>query len=321
MNALRYYRQPSTFLMTVLGLTICLLAITQQTYAQACKKGSIEVGRQNTLSYVLEILTEETVTCDDGRQFTFTQKQRNDAVIGLINNKRNGGGGIAFVPTPTIEERLRNAGANDALISLINQEWARNTDKTAFTIRLGDEARRDGKFDEAIVNYDKALELDPNNGNVFNNRALAYKALGLQYKKQGEKFKQEKNEEEAVKSFAESNKNYDKAIEDFTRAILADENASTRYFNRGICHYEKPTNNNLEQSKANGNKAIEDFTQAIFKNPDYKDGYEWRANTYRYLIGGKEAREKAVADYQECIKLGGCRGESIRNFISATKPD
>lgn len=87
-------------------------------------------------------------------------------------------------------------------------EAIRATDEAAlatYYLDRGDEYRNRGDYEQAITNYDKVIELDPN-------YALAYKKRGSVYSKQG---------------------NYEQALVDYQHYLELDPNAS----DRGIVEY------------------------------------------------------------------------------------
>lgn len=102
----------------------------------------------------------------------------------------------------------------------------------------------------AITNYNKSIELDPNNDLAFSNRGLALDMIG----------------------------EHSQAIQDHTQAIALVPNVPQYYFNRGLAykHIGK-----LEL-------AIEDYSQAITLNPNYAEAYNNRGLAYFELEGGLE---------------------------------
>ena len=118
-----------------------------------------------------------------------------------------------------------------------------------------------GKCKEAIVYYNKAIELDPNNSAAYNNRGNAKKDL-VQYKE---------------------------ALKDYNKAIELDHNNSAAYYNRGSLKI------NLEEYK----EAIKDFNKAIELDHNYLYAYNNRGNV-KYKLG---QYEEAIKDYNRAIEL------------------
>lgn len=87
------------------------------------------------------------------------------------------------------------------------------------------------KYDEAISDYNKALELDPKHVYAYNNRGLAYQAQGK----------------------------YDKAMSDYNKALELDPKHVRTYNNRGNAY--------LKQEKLA--KAILDYNKALALDPKY----------------------------------------------------
>jgi tetratricopeptide (TPR) repeat protein len=307
-----YRKSFSLSLLIVAALFICLSGNSQYVSAQQkCPPlDPTEVSIPVTRCVVLFLLNRQTIP---GTDTVLTPKQKSDAVIMLIKRWK----GISFVLTPLVEAEFMEAGATPELMKVIKREWDKVSSQPLYFLRLADGLRAQRSYEEAIENYNKALELDPGNVEIYHNRAVAFSDLGKKYKDEANQFKKESREEDAVKSFEESNRYYDRAIEDFTTAIRMDPSGANRYYSRGVVYSYKPTNNNIEQTKANNRKAIEDFERAIYYNPDYIEAYRQRAEAHRFL----GERENAVNDYQKCIERGGCREERIRSYVSASRPE
>ena len=81
------------------------------------------------------------------------------------------------------------------------------------------------KYPFAIADYDKAIELNPDDADTYINRGISYKNL----------------------------KESQKAIADYTKAIELNPDYATAYNNRGLAYYD------LKEFP----KAIADYTKAI----------------------------------------------------------
>ncbi len=152
-----------------------------------------------------------------------------------------------------------------------------------------------GKYKEAITNYDKAIELNPQRAIAYNNRGIA-------------NFNLDKHEE---------------AITDYTKAIELNPQYAIAYRNRGIAKlhsgkneeaiedYDKAIEFNPKHAKAYNNRgnaklhsgkneeAIEDYNKAIELNPQFADTYYNRGNAKLALHKYKEA----IKDYSKAIDL------------------
>lgn len=118
-----------------------------------------------------------------------------------------------------------------------------------------------GHLEKAVKEYNKAIELDPNYALAYNNRGVVYKELGQM--------------EEALK-------NYDKATE-------LDPNYALTYFNQGVVYKEL----------GDVEKALKDYDKAIELNPNYAHVYNNRGVLYSDL----GQLEKALKDYDKAIEL------------------
>lgn len=110
-----------------------------------------------------------------------------------------------------------------------------------------------GQASEALMYYDKAIQLNPRFRDAYYNRGIAYGKLG----------------------------NHNQAIGDFNRAIEIDPKYAEAYNSRGIAY------NNL----GNYTLAIGDFDRAIEINPKYAEAYYNRAIAYNNLGNDNQAIE------------------------------
>jgi tetratricopeptide (TPR) repeat protein len=94
-------------------------------------------------------------------------------------------------------------------------------------------------FEQAIADYNKAIELNPKYGNAYNNRGN-------------------------IKS---KRSDFKGAIRDYSRAIELNSQFVEAYCNRGIAR----------ENLGDHSKALKDFDRAIELNPEYIDGYLRRA--------------------------------------------
>jgi len=92
-----------------------------------------------------------------------------------------------------------------------------------------------GKYDQAISDYTKAIEIDPGHSTAYNNRGVAY----------GEKGQ------------------YDRAISDYTKAIEINPRFAAAYYNRGLAY----------QNKGGYDQAIPDYNKALEINPRLAEAY------------------------------------------------
>lgn len=158
-----------------------------------------------------------------------------------------------------------------------------------------------GKYEEAIVDLDKAIVLDPQNKRAYYNRGNAEIYL----------------------------KHYDDAIADYDKAIALDPQYADAYNNRGtikkaLGRYEDAIvdydhvialspkfaigyNNRglVKNNLGHYAEAIADFDQAIILFPKYANAYNNRGYAYYKLGNTKANYQKAISDYDMSVQLGG----------------
>jgi tetratricopeptide (TPR) repeat protein len=152
-----------------------------------------------------------------------------------------------------------------------------------------------GQWDKAIVDYTRAIEIDPQYKDAYFNRGIAYGDLEqwneaiVDYTRTIELDPQYKNAYD-TRGVAYANLGqWDKAIADNTRALEIDPGLTNAYDNRGVAYV------NLGQR----DKAIADYFNAIRSDPENKKAYYHRGIAYRDL----GQWNKAIADYSEAIKI------------------
>ena len=118
-----------------------------------------------------------------------------------------------------------------------------------------------GKFEEAIQDYNKAIDLNPNDDLSYNNKGNAYFSLGK----------------------------FEDAIQDYNKAIDLNPNNASYYYNRGT------TFANLEKFE----DAIQDYNKAIDLNPNDESVYYNRGVAFIYL----NEYEKAIENLSKAIDL------------------
>ena len=162
-----------------------------------------------------------------------------------------------------------------------------------------------GEYELAIANYNKAIELNSNFADAYNNRGLAKAG-------RGEHRKAIKDYDEAI-SFNSRHasafnsrgvskaclKQYDEAIKDFNAAIKIDPMYMGAYYNRGLA---------LNRPDQDETAAIEDFGKVLDIRPNDAAAYYGRGLAWKSLGQLVEARKnleraQTLAQEQEFTEL------------------
>ncbi|MBN1995120.1 MAG: tetratricopeptide repeat protein [Anaerolineae bacterium] len=184
-------------------------------------------------------------------------------------------------------------------------------------------------YEQAIVDYSKAIRFDPQYAEAYVNRSTAHLLMGnygqavldcnqaqtlapdfvAAYTNRGIAYTGLRDYDRALADYEQSlvlsprnvyaffnrgntylwMSQYQEAVANYSQAIALDPDFVAAYVNRGVAHSELK-NNDL---------ALADFTQAIDLNPDYVYAYYNRANVYREL----QEHKKAIADYGKVVDL------------------
>ncbi|MCK5706856.1 MAG: tetratricopeptide repeat protein [Candidatus Aureabacteria bacterium] len=159
----------------------------------------------------------------------------------------------------------------------------------------GNAYKANGNFDAAILDLEKAIEINPKFAEAYNNRGIAYYNKG--------------NTDEAISSFnksieidprnvdAYSNRGIaydgkgkpDEAISDFNKSIEIDPEFANAYYGRGVAY----------DNKGKSDEAISDYDKAIEIDPEFAKAYYSRGNIYR----SKSDLDEAILDYNKAIEI------------------
>jgi tetratricopeptide (TPR) repeat protein len=153
-------------------------------------------------------------------------------------------------------------------------------------------------YDDAIVDYTDAIQLDPG-------RAAAFSGRGSAYYEKGDYDRALADENEALRLnpkyreaylrrgfvYAYGKQEYDSAIADYTAAIRVDPKYRDGYFHRGVAY---------QNGKKDYDRALADYQLVIRLDPNFSLAYYNRAQILR---ASKKDYDRAIADYTESIRL------------------
>ncbi|MDR1837382.1 MAG: tetratricopeptide repeat protein [Treponema sp.] len=176
-----------------------------------------------------------------------------------------------------------------------NIQAPRITENALDCLNSGKDFYAEGRLDEAIREFDRAIAINANLTDAYFIRGLAY--YGKQdYDRVIADFTQviriDPNDASAYfyRGNAYYNKqDYDRAIADYTQTIRINPNHAGTYNNRGFAYYDKQ----------DYDRAIADYTQAIRINPNYARAYNNRGLAYY----NKQDYDRAIADYTQAIRI------------------
>jgi tetratricopeptide (TPR) repeat protein len=170
-----------------------------------------------------------------------------DAVNGIQARNLNASGYMK-IETGDLEKRiaeLERAKENadwEAAVAAVRAERDRQEAAAKVHYDQGVRNYNAHNYNQAIVNFRQAIQINPNYADAYNYRGNAYFYT----------------------------KDYNRAIADYTQEIRLNPNYGAAYFNRGNAYlYTKDYN-----------RAIADYTQAIRLNPNYGAAYNNRGNAY-----------------------------------------
>ncbi|MEH2402363.1 tetratricopeptide repeat protein [Nostoc sp.] len=190
-----------------------------------------------------------------------------------------------ILPKPTNNQLLKSSFQPE----LDNSSQYRDEHLNILYVKLGDECFEKGEYQNAIANFNQALELKYSDIDLYYKRGLAHYQIG-DYEAAIADYSQ------AIQMNLHDAKSYNKrglalshlgrleeAINDYTQAIIINPNVAVAYKNRAEARSHLGDNQG----------AIEDYTQAIKINPDYADAYKNRGIA-RYLLDSQPGFPQAI---------------------------
>jgi Flp pilus assembly protein TadD len=157
----------------------------------------------------------------------------------------------------------------------------------------------DGKAQEAINQFNKAIRVKPDFAEAYKNRGNAYYKLE-QYQRSiedyNETIRMKPDFDEAYINRGNAHlmlEQYQLALDDYDKAIRPKSNYARVYKDRGITHYWL----------GNYSLAMDDFTEAIALEPGYAEAFSMRGIVYLF----QHNEELGCSDLQKACTLGKCK--------------
>ncbi len=167
--------------------------------------------------------------------------------------------------------------------------------RAAFYNNRGILYQRQNKWELALADYNKAIQINPNYVEAYYNRGILYS----KQKRRDLALPDYNKVIEVNPDFAQAYKNrgliyfeqkkLDIALSDYNKAIQVNSNYADAYYNRG----------NLYQNQKKWDLALADYNKAIQINPNYVDAYISRGNLYKE----QKKWDLALADYNKGIEI------------------
>ena len=165
------------------------------------------------------------------------------------------------------------------------------------------------ELDLALSDYSKAIEMNPNYSEAYNNRGSIYWNKGNQNQAFSDYDKAIELNPQNAQAYSNrglaflDRKEFDKALTDYNKSIELNPENSTAFNNRGTIFHKKNSHD----------KALSDFSRALEIDPKYDAAYYNRGLSYH----SKGELDRAIADYTKAIELNPLYEEAYNNRGSA----
>ncbi len=163
-----------------------------------------------------------------------------------------------------------------------------------------------GQVEEAIADYNKALELDSNLASTYNNRGVLRLNLGNRTDAMADFDAALRLNPKLLQAYNNRGKarslqgDLSGAIQDYSEAIALNPNVAEVFNNRG----------NARSLQGDLSEAIKDYNEAIGLDPNLADAYYNRALA-KSDLGQKE---QAIADYSQAVALNNGYWQAMNNI-------
>jgi tetratricopeptide (TPR) repeat protein len=192
-------------------------------------------------------------------------------------------------------EEYFKTGDYDSAISEYDRAIQLNPNNIeAYTYR-GNAYDSKGDIDRAISDFDQAIQLDPSYGKAYINRGVAYIVKGDLDRAISDLNKAIQLDPSSYAAYSNRGSAYqekgdlDHAISDYDQSIQLNPNDATTFYNRGVAYH----------NKGDLDHAIRDYDQAIQLNPNEYDAYYSRGLAYSL----KGDPDRAISDFNTAIQL------------------
>lgn len=160
-------------------------------------------------------------------------------------------------------------------------------------ISQGNQKVQDGRYDEAVKEYERALEIDPENARIHLLLGLTYAQLNkweeaLRYSKKATQLSQSYSTYYQLGLIYAATNAPDKALHSFDQALKLSPESYEAEYQKGM----------IFLNQKSYDQAIQSYERVIQLNPHYYDAYIGRGGAY-YLKGDPTSALSQVAELRE----------------------
>jgi tetratricopeptide (TPR) repeat protein len=203
---------------------------------------------------------------------------------------------LAYIYENIAEEFQRKRRLRDYLNKLYDIAADISSDSTDYFNELGNALKKQGRYTEAIEQYKKAIKINPENKNAYNNLGGIFSYYLEKYKEAIKQYEIAINIDPEYKdayynlgvAFANLGK-YTEAIEQYKKVINIDPGFKAAYYNLGI----------IFAKLKKYDEAIKQYKKVINIDPGFKAAYY----NLGAVFGNLEKYTEAIEQYKQVIRI------------------
>jgi tetratricopeptide (TPR) repeat protein len=206
---------------------------------------------------------------------------------------------------------LKDQGKPDEAIETYNKALAIKPDDAEAYNNMGNALQEQGKLEEAIAFYNKALSLKPDHADAYNNMGNALKDQGKlddAIETYNKALSLKPDYAEAYNNMGVALKDQGKleeAIEAYNKALSIKPDYADVYYNKSI----------VLQEQGKLNEAIDYYKNAISLKPDYAEAY----NNMGVTLQEQDKLEEAIEAYNKALAIKPDYADAYNNIGNALK--
>lgn len=148
----------------------------------------------------------------------------------------------------------------------------RETSPGAHEIFAATKLLEDGQYEEALLAYEKALQVDPDNIGLLRGKAQALMRMGIEEEFSSHQLTKDGKENEAYKATEQSVKHFHMALALYNKAIYREESLGITESNQDVLGISYANRGILKDQMGDYPGALADYDKSMELEPEVKEG-------------------------------------------------